>query len=118
VARRAALLSFAGDEAGLTALREAEGARMAGGPFAEAFALITAARMAGISDLSRIRQEVELARSLPARLDASCGGSAAIACSVAGASPRCCSRTASRQSVRWRWDGCRPPRRCGCWRRS
>jgi hypothetical protein len=43
---------------------------MAGGPFAEAFALITAARMAGIGDLSRIRQEVELARTLPARLDA------------------------------------------------
>jgi hypothetical protein len=70
VARRAALLSLAGDEAGLAALREAEGARMAGGPFAEAFALITAGRMAGIGDLSRIRQEVELARTLPARLDA------------------------------------------------
>jgi hypothetical protein len=70
LARTAALLSFAGDEAGLAALREAEGARMAGGAYAEAFALITAGRMAGIGDLARIRQEVELARSLPSRLDA------------------------------------------------
>jgi hypothetical protein len=70
LARTAALLSFAGDEAGLAALRQAEGARMAGGSYAEAFALITAGRMAGIGDLARIRQEVELARTLPSRLDA------------------------------------------------
>jgi hypothetical protein len=70
LARTAALLSFAGDEAALAALREAEASRMAGGPYAEAFALITAGRMAGIGDLSRIRQEVELARTLPSRLDA------------------------------------------------
>ena len=70
LARTAALLSFAGDEAGLAALRVAEGTRMAGGAYAEAFALITAGRMAGIADLSRVRQEVELARTLPSRLDA------------------------------------------------
>lgn len=70
VARTAALLSLAGDEAGLAALREAEGARMAGGPYAEAFALITGGRIDGIADLSRVRQEMELARSLPSRLDA------------------------------------------------
>ena len=69
LARTAALLSFAGDEAALGALRAAEGTRMAGGAYAEAFALITAARMAGIADLSRVRQEVELARTLPSRLD-------------------------------------------------
>lgn len=70
LARTAALLSFAGDEAGLAALRVAEGTRMAGGAYAEAFALITAGRMAGIADLSRVRQEVEMARTLPSRLDA------------------------------------------------
>ena len=70
LARTAALLSLAGDEAALAALREAEAARMADGPYAEAFALITAGRLAGIGDLSRIRQEVELARTLPSRLDA------------------------------------------------
>jgi hypothetical protein len=67
LARTAALLSFAGDEAALAALRAAEGTRMAGGAYAEAFALITAARMTGIAELSRVRQEVELARTLPAR---------------------------------------------------
>jgi hypothetical protein len=70
VARTAALLALAGDEAGLAALRDAEATRMAGGPYAEAFALITAGRMGGIGDLPRIRQEVELARALPSRLDA------------------------------------------------
>jgi hypothetical protein len=70
VARAAALLALAGDEAGLAALREAEAARMAGGSFEEAFALITAGRMDGIGDLPRIRQEVDLARALPSRLEA------------------------------------------------
>lgn len=74
LARTAALLSLAGDEAGLAALRDAEGARMAGGPYAEVFALITADRIGGIGDLARIRQEMELARSLPSRLDALRGG--------------------------------------------
>jgi hypothetical protein len=69
VARTAALLALAGDEAGLAALRDAESRRMAGGAFEEAFALITAGRMAGIGDLPRLRQELELARALPSRLD-------------------------------------------------
>ncbi len=70
VARRAALLALAGDEPGLAALREAEAARMAGGAFEEAFALLTARRMEGVADLPRARQELELARALPSRLEA------------------------------------------------
>lgn len=70
VARRAALLALAGDDAGLAALREAEAARMAGGAFEEAFALLTARRMEGVGDLPRARQELELARVLPSRLEA------------------------------------------------
>jgi hypothetical protein len=69
VARRAALLALAGDEAGLAALREAEGSRMSGGAFAEAFALISASRFGGIEALPRLRQELELARALTAQPD-------------------------------------------------
>jgi hypothetical protein len=70
VARRAALLALAGDEAGLAALRSAEAARMAGGAFEDTFALLTARRMAGVRDLPRARQELELARTLPSQLEA------------------------------------------------
>jgi hypothetical protein len=69
LARAAALLALAGDEPGLAALREAEAARMAGGAFEEPFVLLTAARMEGVADLPRLRQELELARALPARLE-------------------------------------------------
>lgn len=69
VARGAAFLALAGDEAGLAALRVAEGARMSGGAFDEAFTLITAGRLGGIEGLPRLRQELDLARALPARLD-------------------------------------------------
>jgi hypothetical protein len=69
VARAAALLAMAGDETGLAALRDAVAARMAGGAFEEAFALITAGRLGGIGELPRLRQELELARALPARLE-------------------------------------------------
>jgi hypothetical protein len=70
VARTAALLALAGDESGLATLRANEQARMAGGPLEEAFGVITAARVAGMEDLPRLRQELDLARLLPARLDA------------------------------------------------
>jgi hypothetical protein len=69
VARRAALLALAGDEAGLAALRQAEGPRMSGGAFEEAFALISAGRLGGMEGLPRLRQELELARALSARPD-------------------------------------------------
>jgi hypothetical protein len=69
VARRAALLAMAGDESGLAALREAEGLRMSGGAFAEAFALINAGRLSGTEALPRLRQELELARALTVQLD-------------------------------------------------
>ena len=42
---------------------------MAGGAFDAPFTLLTAARLAGPGDLPRLRQELELARSLPARLE-------------------------------------------------
>jgi hypothetical protein len=69
VARAAALLALAGDEAGLAALRAREARRMSGGAFEEAFGLLTAARLAGADDLPRARRELELARALPARLE-------------------------------------------------
>jgi hypothetical protein len=69
VVQAASLMAMAGEEAALVALREAEAARMAGGPLEEAFALITGASIAGVGDLPRARQELELARALPARLE-------------------------------------------------
>lgn len=69
IARTAALLALAGDESALAALRDAEQPRMAGGPLEEAFAVITAARIAGLDDLPRLRQELDVARLLPTRLD-------------------------------------------------
>lgn len=69
VARRAALLALAGDEAGLAALRQAESPRMSGGAFEQAFALISAGRLGGMEGLPRLRQELELARALTAQPD-------------------------------------------------
>ncbi|SFK79854.1 hypothetical protein [Falsiroseomonas stagni] len=69
IARTAALLALAGNESALAALREAEQPRMAGGPLEEAFGVITAARIAGLDDLPRLRQELDVARLLPGRLD-------------------------------------------------
>ncbi len=76
VARAAALLALAGDEAGLAALREREAPRMSGGAFEEAFGLLTSARLSGADDLPRARRELELARALPARLEALRNGEA------------------------------------------
>jgi hypothetical protein len=69
IARTAALLALANDESALAALRDAEQPRMAGGPLEEAFGVITAARIAGLDDLPRLRQELDVARLLPGRLD-------------------------------------------------
>ena len=69
LARLAAFHVLAGEEAALAALRAAHGERMAGGPLAEAFGLLTSGRLEGISALPRLSQELELARLLPARLE-------------------------------------------------
>jgi len=68
VARTAALLTLAGDEAGLAALRASEAGRMGGGNLEDAFMLLTAGRVAAPADLPRARQELDLARALPSRL--------------------------------------------------
>ncbi|WP_439595309.1 hypothetical protein [Falsiroseomonas sp.] len=69
VARIAALLTLAGDESALAALRAEEQARMSEGPLSEAFTLFTSERVAGLGDLPRLREELDVARGLPARLD-------------------------------------------------
>jgi hypothetical protein len=69
LARHAALLALAGDEAGLAALRAAEAGRMRGGAYGDAFAVITAERIGGVADLPRLRRELEVARAFPSRLD-------------------------------------------------
>lgn len=74
VARFAALLALAGDEQGLATLRAAESGRMADGTLNEAFTVITGQRLGGIADLQRVRQELDLARILPARLESLRGG--------------------------------------------
>ncbi|MDO9709355.1 hypothetical protein [Paracraurococcus lichenis] len=68
--RQAALLALAGDEPALAALRESAAARMGEGPLAEAFALLTADPLRGLADLPRLQRELQLFRSLPARLEA------------------------------------------------
>lgn len=69
VARIAALLTLAGNEAGLSELRAEEQARMSDGPLSGTFNLLTAERVAGLSDLPRLQQELDVARGLPGRLD-------------------------------------------------
>ena len=70
LARHAAYLALAGDEAGLAALRAAHGARMEGGALAEAFGVLTADPVRGIADLPRLQRELGQMRLLPTRLDA------------------------------------------------
>lgn len=69
VARQAALLALAGQQDALRALHAAHGARMETGAMADAFALLTGDRMVAVADLPRLRQELDLARALPSRLD-------------------------------------------------
>lgn len=68
--RAAAYAALASDEALLAALRDAYGARIDGGPLAEAFALMTSDPLRGIADLPRLQQEIGLLRVLPSRLEA------------------------------------------------
>ncbi len=70
LARAAAYAAMAGEEDVLVALRAAHGERMAGGPLAEAFDLLTADPLRGIADLPRLQRELGLLRALPTRLDA------------------------------------------------
>jgi hypothetical protein len=70
LARAAAYAALAGEEDVLVALRAAHGERMAGGPLAEAFDLLTADPMRGIADLPRLQRELGLLRVLPTRLEA------------------------------------------------
>uniref|UniRef100_UPI0018DFC2A3 hypothetical protein n=1 Tax=Roseomonas rosulenta TaxID=2748667 RepID=UPI0018DFC2A3 len=70
LARAAAYAALAGEEDALAALREAHGARMAGGPLAEAFDLLTADPLRGVADLPRLQRELGLLRVLPTRLEA------------------------------------------------
>ncbi len=72
--RLAALLALAGDDAGLSALRNDYAPRMQGGALAEAFTLLTADPLRGLSDLPRLQQELQLFRAMPARLEALRGG--------------------------------------------
>lgn len=69
VARIAALLTLAGDESGLAELRAEEQARMSDGPLSGTFNLLTGDRVAGLADLPRLEQELDVARGLPGRLD-------------------------------------------------
>ncbi|TCZ53672.1 hypothetical protein [Roseicella aquatilis] len=65
----AAYTGLAGDEAGLAALRGTYAARVAGGPLAEAFAMLTAGEVAERKpNLDRLRQETAAARALQDQL--------------------------------------------------
>jgi hypothetical protein len=70
LARAAAYAALAGDEPALAALRQAHGARMEGGPLAEAFGVLTADPLRGVADLPRLQRELGLLQVLPARLEA------------------------------------------------
>ncbi|MBW6397294.1 hypothetical protein KPL78_05500 [Roseomonas sp. HJA6] len=70
IARTAAYLALAGDEPGLATLRAAQGARMEGGPLAEAFSVLTSDPLRGVADLPRLQRELGMMRLLPTRLDA------------------------------------------------
>ena len=68
--RLATAAARAGDQAELATLREHETARMATGPLADMFRLLTADQVRGVADLKRSGQEAALARALPAELKA------------------------------------------------
>jgi hypothetical protein len=70
LARAAAFAALAGEDDALVALRDAHGTRMAGGPLAEAFDLLTADPLRGLADLPRLGRELNLLRVLPTRLEA------------------------------------------------
>jgi hypothetical protein len=68
--RLATAAARAGDQAELATLREHETARMATGPLADMFRLLTADQVRGVADLKRSGQEAALAHALPADLKA------------------------------------------------
>lgn len=68
--RLASAASQAGDEALLARLRTREAPRMASGPLADMFTLLTAGRVQSAADLKRSGREMALARTLPAGLQA------------------------------------------------
>jgi hypothetical protein len=70
VLRQAALLVLSGDEAALARLREAYAPRVADGPLTEAFTMLTADQLRGLTDLPRLQRELQLFRSMPSRLEA------------------------------------------------
>ena len=59
-----------GDEAVLEQLRTRESLRMASGPLADMFRLLTADRVQSASDLRRSSREMALARTVPAGIRA------------------------------------------------
>jgi len=68
--RLAAAAGRAGDQTGLTTLRQQDDSRMGTGPLADMFRLLTADPVHGVADLRRSAQETALARALPADLKA------------------------------------------------
>lgn len=68
--RLAAAAARAGDDATLATLRRQESPRMAAGPVADMFRLLTAEQVRSVADLKRSGQEAALARALPAQLKA------------------------------------------------
>ena len=68
--RLATATARAGDDAALTELRQREGGRMATGPLADMFRLLTADQVRGVADLKRSGQEAALAHELPGQLKA------------------------------------------------
>jgi hypothetical protein len=68
--RLASAASQAGDDPLLERLRTQELPRMAGGPLADMFRLLTAAKIQSASDLKRSGREMALARAVPAGLRA------------------------------------------------
>ena len=68
--RLASAASQAGDEAVLEQLRTRESLRMASGPLADMFRLLTADRVQSASDLRRSSREMALARTVPAGIRA------------------------------------------------
>lgn len=70
VLRQAALLVLSGDEVALAALREEYAPRLADGPLTEAFTMLTADQLRGLTDLPRLQRELQLFRGMPSRLEA------------------------------------------------
>jgi len=69
VLRAAAFAALGGDTARLAALRATWLSRMGGGPEGEAFGLLTADPVRGLSDLPRLQRELNLFRGIPERLE-------------------------------------------------